>query len=102
MSDLAAKFEATMELKAVRVVGVLVTGVVLALSAGLAVAAKQPVRPLVLKPVLPDEAPNLSVLRWLPLPDRRVEALHETFPTPYAKVRRVAAASPLPLLARSR
>jgi hypothetical protein len=91
MDTFAAKFESLMERKQVRVAGAVLAGLVLALSAGLLVAAKTPSTPLVLKPVLPDVAPALTLVRWLPDADRRVQTLQATFPTPFAKVSVAAA-----------
>ncbi|MDX2009835.1 MAG: hypothetical protein SFW67_06585 [Myxococcaceae bacterium] len=86
MNTFAEKFESLMEQKQVRIAGLVVAVLVLAISAGLLVAAKTPSKPLVLKPVLPETAPALTVVRWLPDGDRRAEALQAMFPTPFAKV----------------
>jgi hypothetical protein len=86
MNTFAEKFESLMEQKQVRVAGLVVAVLVLAISAGLLVVAKTPSKPLVLKPVLPESAPALTLVRWLPDGDRRAECLLATFPTPFAKV----------------
>lgn len=86
MKTLSETFESLMEQKQVRIAGVVLAVLVLAVSAGLLVAAKTPSKPLVLKAVLPETAPALTLVRWLPDADRRTEALQAMFPTPFTKV----------------
>lgn len=86
MDTFAEKFEALMDDKRVRVVGIAASALILAISMGMLVAAKSPMRPIVTGKVLPDAPVNVPMLRSMPYPDMRVFELRALLPAATARV----------------
>lgn len=81
-----------MDDKRVRVVGIALSALILAISMGLLVAAKSPMRPIVTGKVLPDAPVNVPMLRSMPYPDMRVYELRALLPAATARVSSVPVA----------
>lgn len=93
MDTFAARFEAMMDDKRVRVVGMALSALILAISMGLLVAAKSPMKPIVTGKVLPDTPVNVPMLRYMPYPDMRVYELRALAPAATARVSSASVAS---------
>jgi hypothetical protein len=86
MDTFAQRFEAMMDDKRVRVVGIALSALVLAISMGLLVAAKSPMKPIVTGKVLPDAPVNVPLLRSMPYPDLRASELRALLPAATARI----------------